>query len=87
MPAIDYIESGIWKLELVPKNIVVGNYNLWLPSGGVLSPETKLLRPSEQTTLTIPSTADRAVSVGAYNAYSDSLAYFSGRGFQRGGVH
>jgi len=86
LPKIDYIEAGIWKIELVPKSIVVGNYDLWLPSGGVLSPETKFLRPSEQTTLTIPSTAYRAVSVGAYNAYSDSLAYFSGRGFPRGGV-
>ena len=86
LPLIDNVESGIWKIELVPRNIVVGNYDLWLPSGGVLSTETKFLRPSEQTTLTIPSTADRAVSVGAYNAYTDSLAYFSGRGFPRGGV-
>ena len=86
LPLIDNVESGIWKIELVPRSIVVGNYDLWLPSGGVLSTETKFLRPSEQTTLTIPSTADRAVSVGAYNAYTDSLAYFSGRGFPRGGV-
>ncbi len=86
LPRTDYIESGIWRIELVPRKIVVGNYDLWLPSGGVLSPETKFLRPSEETTLTIPSTALRAISVGAYNAYTDGLAFFSGRGYPRGGT-
>lgn len=84
IPRIDYVESGIWKVQLVPSNIVVGNYDMWLPSGGVLSPDTKFLRPSEQTTLTIPSTASRAITVGAYNADTDSLAFFSGRGYPRG---
>lgn len=84
IPRTDYIEGGIWKIELIPRNIVVGNYDLWLPSGGVLNPNTKFLRPNESTTLTIPSTAFRAITVGAYNAYTDSLAYFSGRGYPRG---
>ncbi len=86
IPVTDYVESGIWKIELVPINIVVGNYDMWLPSGGILNPETEFLRPTEQTTLTIPSTATRAITVGAYNAYSDSLAFFSGRGYPRGGT-
>jgi subtilisin family serine protease len=85
IPVNDYVESGIWSIELVPINIVVGNYDMWLPSGGVLTPETGFLRPNEQTTLTIPSTAARAITVGAYNAYNDSLAFFSGRGYPRGG--
>jgi subtilisin family serine protease len=83
IPRADYIESGVWKIELVPREIVVGNYDLWLPSGGVLSPDTEFLRPSEQTTLTVPSSAQKAITVGAYNAYNDSLAFFSGRGFPR----
>lgn len=84
LPRTDYVESGIWRIELVPRRIVVGNYNLWLPSGGVLSPQTRFLRPSEETTLTIPSTAARAISVGAYNPATDGLAFFSGRGYLRG---
>jgi subtilisin family serine protease len=83
IPVTDYVESGIWTIELVPRNIVVGNYDMWLPSGGVLNPQTNFLRPTEQTTLTIPSTAERAISVGAYDAYNDSLAFFSGRGYPR----
>ncbi len=86
IPVTDYIESGIWTIELVPIDIVVGNYDMWLPSGGILNPETEFLRPTEQTTLTIPSTADRAITVGAYDSYNDSLAFFSGRGYPRGGT-
>ncbi len=86
IPVTDYVESGIWNIELVPIDIVVGNYDMWLPSGGILNPETEFLRPTEQTTLTIPSTAERAITVGAYDSYNDSLAFFSGRGFPRGGT-
>ena len=78
-----YINSGVWRFELVPRKIVVGNYDMWLPSGGVLNPGTRFLTSSEFTTLTIPSTAYRAITVGAYNGYTDSYAPFSGRGFTR----
>lgn len=83
IPRNRYINSGVWRIELVPRRIVVGDYDIWLPSGGVKNPSTRFLLSSEYTTLTIPSTAERAISVGAYNAYTDSYAPFSGRGFTR----
>lgn len=83
IPIGNFINSGVWRFELVPREIVVGNYDIWLPAGGVKNPATRFLLPSEYTTLTIPSTAYRAITVGAYNAYSDSYAPFSGRGFTR----
>ena len=83
IPLNTYINSGIWRIELVPRHIVVGNFDMWLPSGSAKNPETRFLFPSEYTTLTIPSTAYRAISVGAYNAYTDSYAPFSGRGYTR----
>ena len=39
--------------------------------------------PSEETTLTIPSTAARVITVGAYDGYFDRAAAFSGRGYTR----
>lgn len=84
IPQDNYITTGIWRIELVPERIISGNYDLWLPAGGLTSPDTRFLRPSEYTTLTIPSTSQRAISVGAYNAFTDSYASFSGRGFSRG---
>lgn len=83
LPAGDYIDSGIWSVELLPERIVTGRFDMWLPSGGVLNPATGFLYPTEETTLTIPSTAAKAISVGAYDAYYDQPAPFSGRGFTR----
>ncbi len=83
IPTGRYINSGIWRIEMVPERIVTGNYDMWLPAGGVKNPNTRFLLPSEYTTLTVPSTAFGAVSVGAYNAHTDSYAPFSGRGYTR----
>lgn len=83
IPTGRYISSGVWQIELVPRRIVTGDYDVWLPAGGVKNPATRFLLPSEFTTLTIPSTAERVISVGAYDAYTDSYAPFSGRGYTR----
>ena len=80
---MDFINPGIWRIELTPRRIVVGDFDMWLPAGGITNPGTGFLIPSEFTTLTIPSTAFSAISVGAYNAYTGSLAPFSGRGYTR----
>lgn len=83
IPTGSYVNSGIWRFELVPSKIVSGNYDMWLPTTGALNPATRFLTTSEFTTLTIPSTAYRAITVGAYNGYTDSFAPFSGRGYTR----
>lgn len=76
-----YLAPGIFTIQMTPQRIVVGNYYMWLPAGGRLSPNTKFMLPSVETTLTIPSTASKAISVGAYDNDTDSLAPFSGRGY------
>ncbi len=83
IPRQTYIDSGIWRVRLVPGRIIQGNYDMWLPTGEVLNPMTRFLESTEETTLTIPSTASRAISVGAYDGRTDSFAFFSGRGFTR----
>lgn len=85
LPRESYITAGTWRIVLTPRRIVVGSYELWLPSEGVLNPGTGFLYPTDTTTLTIPSTAGRVISVGAYNALTFSYADFSGRGPLRGG--
>ena len=80
LPRTDYITSGIWKIILVPREIISGNYALWLPSESVLNKGTAFLFPSVQGTLTIPSTAFRTIGVGAYNSATMTYADFSGRG-------
>lgn len=84
VPINNFVTNGIWRIELIPRRINNGRYDMWLPSGGVLNRDTGFLRPTETTTLTIPSTANLAITVGAYDGITDSYAYFSGRGFTRG---
>lgn len=83
LPTDTYVDGGIWKFRLTPREIVEGNYDLWLPSSGVLNESTRFLRATPETTLTIPSTATKVISVGAYDDKYQSYADFSGRGYTR----
>lgn len=83
LPKETYISGGVWRIAITPKKIVAGNYELWLPSDNVLNRGTGFLYPSDSVTLTIPSSASRAISVGAYDALTFAYADFSGRGFTR----
>lgn len=81
LPVESYLDSGIWKLRFTPKQIKDGRYGMWLPTGGVLNTRTGFLSPSGETTLTIPSTAEKVITVGAYDSRRNSYAPFSGRGY------
>lgn len=78
-----YVERGIWKFTLQPLKIIGGRYDFWLPSAEALNRSTRFLRPTPDTTLTIPSTALRPISVGAYDDAVNAYAAFSGRGDTR----
>lgn len=80
LPRQSYIDSGVWRIVLTPRHIVSGEYQMWLPSQSVLNVGTAFLFPVSRTTLTIPSTASRVVTVGAYDPLTFSYADFSGRG-------
>lgn len=83
IPEGQFIDSGVWEIRLFPQRIVTGEYDMWLPSGGVLNEGTAFLKPTEETTLTLPSTASKVITVGAYDALYNQLASFSGRGYTR----
>lgn len=83
LPRETYITGGVWRIILTPRKIVSGAYELWLPSENVLNKGTGFLFPTDHTTLTIPSTAGRVITVGAYNALTFVYADFSGRGYTR----
>ena len=80
LPVETYIASGVWTIRLETGRIVDGRYQMWLPSEAVLNPGTGFLLPSEEATFTIPSTASRVITVGAYDALTFTYADFSGRG-------
>ena len=75
-----YIDSGVWTIVLTPVKIVVGVFHMYLTSASIISSETRFLSPSSELTLTIPATASKVITVGAYNSIYNAYADFSGRG-------
>jgi len=78
----DYLPSGIWRFTLEPVRIVTGRYSFYLPPAVTRNAGTGFLEPSPSATLTIPSTAGKVVTVGAYDDAFESYADFSGRGYE-----
>jgi subtilisin family serine protease len=76
-----YIDAGVWTFVLAPVRIVTGNYTFYLPSGTVRNADTRFVRTTPDVTLTIPSTASKVITVGAYDTVYDAYADFSGRGY------
>ena len=75
-----YLTSGVWSLIIEPISIKNGSFEMWLPSASSLNGATRFLSPDPYNTLTIPSSANSVITVGAYDAKTNTPADFSGRG-------
>ena len=81
IPQNTYVSSGVWTFDITPLVTPTGLYYFYLPAASVRNPGTRFFTPSPQVTLTIPSTAGKVITVGAYDSLYDSYADFSGRGY------
>lgn len=81
LPNDTYLTPGVWSIRLTPQRIRNGQWDMWMPSAAIRNEATAFLLPTPETTLTIPSTATRAITVGAYDSFQNTIAPFSGRGF------
>lgn len=81
IPKAEYLTRGIWqfRIEKIVSNPL--SLNLYLPVGLARSLETRFVDPDTSNTITIPSTASRVITVGAYDPYTDLVPDFSGRGY------
>lgn len=77
-----YLDMGVWEVRITGEKIIYGRYDLYMPSGTVRNENTRFFTPTPEATFTIPSTAGKVITVGAYNGRMDSYAGFSGRGFE-----
>ena len=67
--------------QLEPISVKDGSWDIWLPSGALRNAQTSFIHASPDITLTIPSTAQNVISVGAYDSRTNRTAAFSGRGY------
>ena len=75
------IEEGIWRLRLIPKSIINGIYNAYLPSEAYITGHVLFENSSAFGSLTIPATAQSIITVASYDHRLGTFAGFSGRGF------
>lgn len=80
LPQNEFVTAGVWKIQMMPGQVVDKLWQMWLPVQNALNIGTAFLKPDSSTTLTIPSTASLVITVAAYNALTFSYADFSGRG-------
>ena len=81
--ATRFVDSGIWKIRFYGQNIINGQIDAWLPVNEAVGGDTAFIIPNTDTTLTIPSTSERVITVGAYDSVNISTVGFSGRGYTR----
>lgn len=86
LPQHTYVDSGVWAITLEPLEVKNGYVYMYLPSEAARSAGTRFVSSTPEVTLTIPSTATRAIAVGAYNSVYNAYADFSGRGYVAQGV-
>ena len=81
IPKAEYLTRGIWQFRIEKSVSNPLSLNLYLPVGLTRSLETRFVDPDTSNTITIPSTASRVITVGAYDPYTDLVPDFSGRGY------
>lgn len=77
--------GGVWKIRLYNKG-TTGKVHCWLPVNGFIKKGTRFLNPDPYTTVTVPSTANYIMCVGAFNPSTGITYPTSGRGPARNGV-
>lgn len=77
--------QGIWTIRVTARQVIQGNYNMWLPMSQMMSGEVFFLRSTPDITATSPSFAPSGISTGAFLAKGNSLYPDSGRGFSTTG--
>jgi hypothetical protein len=72
--------AGVWLFDLSCSNLVIGNYDVWLPIKNFLTPSTKLLESTPEKTITTPSTAETVICCAAYDGLKGNIYVNSSRG-------
>lgn len=74
-------QNGLWRIRVYATGDAEKRYDAWLPISDFLSYETRFIKPTPDSTLTNPATAETAICIGAYNHNNRSLYLESSRGF------
>lgn len=82
----EYPTEGIWRFRLYNLDDLASNFNIWLPTGALISEDTYFLNSDPNITLTSPGTSLYPITITAYNHVNNSIWIDSSRGYTRIGT-
>lgn len=78
--------AGIWTLDVYGRNIVFGEYDIWMMNREFMNSDTYFLQPAPETTITEPGNTMECITVAAYDDVNRNLYLKNGRGYTSIGV-
>lgn len=78
--------AGIWTLNVYGRNIVFGEYDIWMMNREFMTNDTYFLQPAPETTITEPGNTMECITVAAYDDVNKNLYLKNGRGYTSIGV-
>lgn len=80
-------QEGIWRFGVRNLDNVQSNFNVWLPSGNLISEETYFLNSNPDITITSPANSPDPTTITAYDSTTEGIWTPSSRGYTRlGGI-
>lgn len=79
----EFPTEGIWRFRITNLDGLASTFNVWLPSGELITESTYLISSNPDTTLTSPANAFYPITITAYNHMNDSIWINSSRGYTR----
>lgn len=77
--------NGLWQIKVTNLDKRASSFNVWLPSGPIITTNTYFLESTPDITITGPGNTSNPVTVAAYNQFDDSILIESSRGFSASG--
>ncbi len=71
--------QGTWMVGLEGKEVVYGDYDMWLPMKELTNYNVNFRYPCKHSTLTTPSTSSKVISSMCYSQYENDIRILSGR--------
>lgn len=79
-------QPGIWKFRVYNMDNANSEFNVWLPSGQLITDETYFSQSSPDKTITSPGNAIKSMTITSYNSQSGGIAINASRGYTRSNI-
>lgn len=77
---LENVYSGIWAIRVTAQDVIIGDFNAYLPNKNLISQDTRFIDSDSNSTITRYGLLREAITVGTYNQKSNSMWIGSSKG-------